>query len=141
MYCTLQNLIDRFGPGELVQLTDKLEPPTGQIAEGTVALAIKDASELIDSYLEGRYSLPLNPVPAPLTRAACDVARYYLHEDAVTEAVQARYDEAVAYLKAVSRGEAKLGATEGAAAPATSNEARIESGGRVFGRDEAGGFI
>lgn len=141
MYCTLQNLIDRFGRVELTQLTDRLIPPTGQIGEGVVDLAIKDASELIDSYLEGRYTLPLDPIPAPLARVACDLARYYLHENGVTEIVQKRYESAVAYLKAVSRGEVKLSGSDGDAAPTTSNEAQIDSGGRVFGRDKSTGYI
>lgn len=141
MYCTLQQLIDRFGRDELTQLTDRQVPPSGAIDQAVVAAAIDDASQVIDSYLSGRYPLPLDTVPAPLRRVACDIARYYLYEDRVTEIVQARHDSALKFLQALSRGEVNLGASEDAPAPQSSNEAQMESGGRTFGRDESSGFI
>ncbi len=141
MYCTQQQLIDRFGESELIQLTDRKAPPRGAIDADVVTAAIEDASQVIDSYLSGRYSLPLAAVPAPLKRVACDIARYYLYEDAVTEIVQARYDSAVKFLLALTKGDVNLGAADDTPAPQSSNEAQMESGGRTFGRDTSGGFI
>lgn len=137
-YCTQQDLIDRFGENELVQLTDRSDPPAGIIDSTVVDKAIADAGALIDSYLQARYSLPLVQVPATLERVACDLTRYYLHEDAVPEIVKANYDHSVSFLRQVSRGEAAVGPTSGGDRPATSNVAQMETGGRVFGRGSSG---
>ena len=89
-YATLQDMIDRFGEREL-----------GQIAQGValevidadrVERALADASAEIDGYVGTRYPLPLAPVPALLTRAACDVARNRLYADAAPPAVRRRYE-------------------------------------------------
>lgn len=51
-YATQQNLVDRFGQVELVQLTD-LEN-TGALNTTRLAAALADASATIDGYLAGR---------------------------------------------------------------------------------------
>ena len=55
-YCTTDNLIDRYGADELLRLTDR--DNNGFIDEQAVSAAIEDASDLIDGYLGGRYTLP-----------------------------------------------------------------------------------
>ena len=100
-YCTKQNLIDRFGEIELIQLTDR--DNQGIIDETVIAQAIADAGAEIDGYLN-RYALPLANVPSNLVRMACDVARYYLYDDAMIESVQIRYDSVIKYLSAVAKG-------------------------------------
>ena len=113
-YCTQQNLIDRYGEDELIQLTDRTG--TGLIDATVIAAAIADAGALLDGYLAGRYALPLASTPPILTNLACDLARYQLYDDATTPVVQANRDSAIRYLEQVATGKIPLvlatGATE-----------------------------
>lgn len=134
-YCTLQNMIDRFGDEELIQLTDR--DGAGAVDETVLDQAIADAGAEIDGWLAGRYPLPLAEVPPSLTLRACDMARYFLYAAAPTELVQARYDAAVTWLKAVARGDVALVLTTGATAE-TAGMAEFEDGRTVF--NNGGGF-
>lgn len=132
-YCTKQNLIDRFGERELIQLTDR--DLSGVIDDAVLNQAIGDADAEINGYLTA-YTLPLAVVPANLERIACDMTRYYLYDDAVTDLVQARYDAAVKYLMQVAKGVISIGPdTTGSIPPATSNSAEFSSSPSVFKRD------
>ena len=104
-YCTQQNLITRFTEQEIIQLTDRAN--TGVVDAAVVAEAIYDAEAEIDSYLTA-YALPLAVIPPNFERLACDIARYYLYDDAATEQVIRRYDSAVAYLKEILNGKVNL---------------------------------
>ena len=138
-YCTAQNLSDRFGTDEMVQLTDRAR--VGVVDTVAIDRAIADASGTIDGYLAARYTLPVAVALPVLERVCADIARYFLHGDRMTDLVKTRYDDAIAFLKAVSRGEVDLGLSAGGEpAPAASSTIEIESGDRVFGRG-GGGFI
>jgi phage gp36-like protein len=106
-YAVKQNLIDRFGVTELAQLTDRVDGET--IDDTVVARALEDADGLINGYLQSRYALPLASVPATIVAIACNIARYQLFEDHVTEIVRKRYEDAIAWLKDVAAGKVSLG--------------------------------
>ena len=111
MYCTLNDLIERFGETELIQLTD--EQNTGALNTASVNQAIADASNEIDSYLIGRYQLPLVTVPEFVKGYACDMARYRLWDDGALEQVTIRYRTAIKYWRDISTGALRLyGSTE-----------------------------
>jgi phage gp36-like protein len=114
-YATQQDLIDRFGETEVIQLSDRAS--TGAIDAAVVAAKLADAAAEIESYLAGRYTLPLEPVPLALQRIACDIARYHLYDDRPTEYVAKRYDAAIAFLRSVNKGDIQLGVDAGGAAP------------------------
>jgi phage gp36-like protein len=132
-YATQQDLVDRFGAEELIQLTDRTG--SGSVDPAVVNRALADADAEIDGYLAAKYTLPLAPVPAALGRLACDMARYYLYDDRVTEAVTQRYKDAVNFLKSVANGTAKLGADTGAE-PAAAGGVQFVAGQKVFAREE-----
>lgn len=135
-YCSQQDLIDRFDENELIQLTDR--DNLGAINTAVLGQAIADARAEIDGYLAGRHDLPLASVPVVLVRSACDIARYYLYDNAVTEQVEKRYDAVIRFLEQVSRGKISLGVDSSGAAPEPSDGAQMQSGGRIFGRDDDG---
>ncbi len=101
-YATQDDMVARFGETELVQLTDDAE--TGEIGP-RLAVALADADQVINGYAAGTYAVPLSPVPDLVTRWACDIARYFLHRDGVTEPVEKNYKAAVAGLKDVAKGD------------------------------------
>ncbi len=137
-YATQQNLIDRFGEEELIQLTDREN--LGEINTTVVDRALGDADSLINGYLAARYTLPLTaPIPDDLERLACDIARYQLYGDRVTDQVAQRYKDAIALLRDVSTGRAQLGLDDTSNKPVSNNSAQMTSAASVFKRDS--GFL
>lgn len=136
-YATQQDLIDRFGEDELIQLTDR--DGDGAIDADVMDTALTDADAEIDGYLATKYQLPLATVPGVITQLACDVARYRLYDEHATEQVRNRYKDAVAFLTRLSRGEVSLGL---ATPPASSSgEVQTTSGDRKFNRTTMKGLL
>lgn len=132
-YATQQDMIDRFGEEELVQLTDRAQ--AGVIDATVLAQALSDANAEIDGYLVGRYTLPLPSVPIALTRIACDLARYYLYDNRATEQVTTRAEEVRAFLMSIAQGKVSLG-LDTLSKPATASDGPQTSGpARVFTTD------
>ena len=137
-YAIRQNMIDRFGEDELIQLTDR--EGLGEINTTVIDRALGDADAVINGYLAARYTLPLaNPVPTVLERLACDIAHYFLRDDRMTEQVESRYKDAIGLLKDVSKGAAMLGIDDSSNKPVSNNSAEMSSADSVFKR--GGGFI
>jgi phage gp36-like protein len=149
-YATTADLIGRFGAQELVELTDEsegglvtaellklaaagsdLDDYTEEEQEAVAAClatleeALADAGSEIDPYLTGRYTLPLSSVPRVLLTHACNMTRYHLFADRVTEVVEVRYKAALTFLKDVSAGRASLGLDVEGAAVATESTGGI----------------
>lgn len=129
-YCTQQDLVDRYGEGELLQLADR--DVDGVIDAVVIAQAIADADAEIDSYLLDRYSLPLSEVPPALTLAACRIARFQLYVAEVTDRVQGDYDHTIAWLRDVARGVVRLVESTGTGSTESSEMPEFEGGRQVF---------
>ncbi len=131
IYATPNDMIARYPNRDLVQLTN--EDPT-QTVVNTTALqqAVDDASAEIDGYLESRFLLPLNDPPAVLNRLTCDIAMYRLqalrplHD---TADARRRYEDAVALLVQVARGEVTLGLSADNIEPPQSQDAVLTQAG------------
>ena len=67
-YCTQADIVRRIDPRELVRLAD--HDDDGSADAAVVTQAIGDAQGDIDSYLQTRYSVPVSPVPAAVTRTS-----------------------------------------------------------------------
>ncbi|MCA8880386.1 MAG: DUF1320 domain-containing protein [Rhodobacteraceae bacterium] len=82
----------------------------GQGEDAAVSRALDDASGEIDAWLRVRYDIPVAPVPQLLVQIACDIALYRLAQtaDVRTDEHRTRYDDALATLKRLSRGEMML---------------------------------
>ena len=122
-YATVQDLTDRFGEQEIIQLTD---PDLQAVQAAHAQRALDDAQAFADGYVGRVYRLPITgcakpaPVagnpgavamvsPPQLTRVVCDVARYYLHTDLAPEhEVYLRYKAAERELQAIGDGKAVL---------------------------------
>lgn len=135
-YAAKQDLIDRYGDEELIQLTDRSR--LGQIDDTVIGMALADADDEIEPYIAARYTVPLATVPKSLVRIACSIARYRLYDEAVPDRIAQDYKDAVRFLEGVAKGMLQLGPDSAGAAPAVSNGAEVQSGGRVFSRDDSG---
>ncbi len=140
MYAQLEDMVQFFGRREVIALSDVDD--TGEINEQIVNDALQATASEIDSYLAGRYKLPLKPAPRNLTRLACDIARYHMtgNERLETEAIRQRYKSAVDFLKLVARGEVTLGPTKDGDTPNPSGSVQFAPGQKVFGRDGPGAY-
>lgn len=135
-YCTQADLIERFGENELLAIA-RDESGTA-IDAALVERACDDASGEIDGYVSAAgYPVPLSPVPRIVIANACDIARYRLYDEHATDQVQKRYDDAVKFLKSVSRGEVRLGISTGSADSSSAGSVTMTSGRQVF---NGGGF-
>lgn len=162
-YIAASDLITRFGAEELAQVADRGTPrlvtaelltaaaggadmsgwASGDVEAVTEVMAsinqaLEDAQSAIDGYLAARYGTPMPTPPAVVKRLACDIARYYLHDDRATETIQKRYDAAIAFFRDVSAGKVSLGPEAETAKPA-GGTVEMVTAGRVFSRSARGG--
>lgn len=135
MYAQLDDLIRLFGQREVLALSDPDD--TGDIDQDIIDSALVAAAAEIDSYLAGRYKLPLNPAPKNLTRIACDIARYHLtgNERLETEAIRNRYNDAVRFLELAAAGKITLGTTTQGNTPDPAGSVQFTTGQKVFSRE------
>ena len=111
------DLITRFGEKEIAELSDK--ESYSNINYDVVNKAIFDAESEVESYLNAVGLVSRNEhgeliyrhaltAPTALTIRLCDMARYYLYEDSVTQLVKDRYEQAIAWLKSVMKNPTML---------------------------------
>ncbi len=141
-YALRQDLVDRFGELELIQLTDRENVPPEEVDDTVVNRALGDADGLIDSYLGKQYALPLSVVPPVLTKVAADIARYFLHGEAADKdsAVARNHAAAIAWLKDVAKGLVQI--DDGGDVPAQAGGGAIKANPstRIFRRDTLAGL-
>jgi len=144
-------MIARYPNRDLVQLTNE-DPTQTTVNTALLQQMVNDASVEIDSYLEGRFLLPLSDPPAVLNLLTCDIAMYRLQalrpEHDVADA-RRRYEDAVALLLRVAQGEVTLGlSADNLEPPQAENAVLTQAGGdpsgvspsRVFDRGSLKGF-
>lgn len=76
-YATQAEFIKRYDERTLRLLCSNED---GSLNTDKINESLEDAHQTIDSYLAGRYTLPLITVPAVLTRHCCYLARYFLEK-------------------------------------------------------------
>lgn len=119
-YCTLADI---EAPNEdLIELTD--DGDTGEVDQDNVDKAIGNADELIDGYLRGRYTLPLDPVPGLIRTLSATITLRRLYGRrprlAVPDSLSDDYKNALKLLENIQKGLVTLGA------PTTGEELPVE---------------
>ena len=109
-YCTAEQVVGSLGD-EL--LADMLGVEVGALSgHAAIAEAITVASSRIDSYLaQAGYALPITVESPTLSRAALDMAVYYLfsaRRQGDIEDILTRYQEHINWLVQVAAGRAKI---------------------------------
>lgn len=137
-YATQQNMIDRYGEQELIELTDRASATA--IDATVLGQALADADAEINAYLVSRYSLPLASVPPVLTRFAADIARYMLYDTRAPEQVKDRYDAAIKFFKLIAEGKASLGLDPVSLPVADVGGVQVSAPDRVFSSDALSGY-
>lgn len=110
-YCTVAEVKAMFDDATLAGMTD--EDGTGLIDNDTITSAIETADGIIDGYLASRYTVPLSaPIPGLVNLLSADIAVYRLYVGhmvtRMTDAVRQMYEDAIAALTKLSKGEIML---------------------------------
>ena len=112
VYCTKADMLARFDPRTLVQLTDRpasdAAPAATEISDAVLDQARADAGALIDSYLAVVTRLPLASVPPALVPVACNLVLAALYRDAVPEHVAGLRKQAIRWLEDVRDNRVRL---------------------------------
>ncbi len=140
MYSTLDDIKKQVEEAILIQLTD--DAGAGEVDTAVVDWAIAEADGTIDSYCQGRYALPLYPVPPRIVGLSVDIAIYNLYSRRVDEMPENRKDrfkEAIRFLELVAAGKVDLGVATPAPAN-TENSVDIQGNDRIFTREKMKGF-
>lgn len=137
-YANIADLKKRYGKEELLDLARLSD---GALDEAKVDEALEDAVQTIDSYLAGRYTLPLNNIPMVLVRHCCYLARYFLEKNRPTDQARQDYEDSIRFLEKVASGTISLGLSDSGETVESDNTVVMESGGSVWARERAKGFI
>lgn len=111
MYGSVEDMVSRFGKVDIVRLSQLEDRATDVIDVSKVETALNDASAMIDSYLRGRYQVPVQTPPRDLIRAACILARYDLAKSSHSEPTDQMvkdYEEIRKWLLDIQKGVARL---------------------------------
>lgn len=139
-YATVEKLILMFGREELVELTDRADPPAGRVDQAVAVQALQSASNKIDGYVGAKYPLPLAEIPALLVDLCCDIARFNLFDRKASEEVRDRYNDAIKTLEGIAKGLIKLQVPTGAEPPVRDTQTIIQSEPRRFSRSSMEGL-
>lgn len=166
-YATATELLTRFDATEIAQRVDRgvprlitaqlmtdvaagaslaaytaAEVARAQASMVVVQRALQDADDTINGYISARYTLPMAPVPAVLARVACELARFYLYDDQVTDLIKDRQAANIKWLGEVSKGMVSLGADAvSGVQPVSSAGAELVTSVSVWKRDRSQGFL
>jgi phage gp36-like protein len=110
MYATPADMEARYGALALQRLTDREHPPAGAVNLVLLNARLQDASDLVDGYLVGRYTTPMETFPAVLKVHTCAICMYLLMgAGADKDSTERRdYDAALAYLGRVAERKIDL---------------------------------
>lgn len=139
-YSEKTDILDQMDEAALIQLTD--DAAAGAVDDDKVAKAIADADATIDSYCQGRYTVPLSPVPDKVRQLSVDIAIYNLYsrrDDTAPETRKERHKDAIRFLELVNGGKIRLGAATPAAVD-TAHSVNIASNEKLFTRDKMKGY-
>ena len=115
-YCSISDVQERFTNEELVQLTNDYGSDT--VDSDKITESIIYAENVINGYLRGRYSLPLNQVPDVLKCLAVDFVIYLIYRRRmrtdIPDSINLKYQDVINKLKDIQNGIFNIGAESSA---------------------------
>lgn len=117
-YCSLSDLQLAIPPQTLIWLSSDDESAAA-INTAVVEEAVRQAEELVDAHLRGRYNLPLDPVPSVVKDMTVNTARHWLYArrpgegSELPDAVTRTYKSALQMLEAIRDGKLTIGVPGG----------------------------
>jgi|688.fasta_scaffold1146515_1 phage gp36-like protein len=108
MYATAAEFKEEIGTEETVQLTNLDNPSATTVNTTRLEKTLSAATGEINSYLATRYSIPVSPIPHILKTYCIDIAWYRLAQNNAPEQFATRYNNAIARLKDIEKGQMLL---------------------------------
>lgn len=111
---------------------------SGQVIDtGMVNPAISKAESIVNGYCSKLYAVPFTSAPDLVKEITRDLAIYYLYEarEAIPDAIQKRYDNAMAMLKDISVDKVRLSVDPVTADPVAAPATAFAGKARIFGRE------
>jgi phage gp36-like protein len=109
-YSTKEDLIKASSERDIIQLSDDARAKV--IDEGVVTEAISKADAIINSYIGGRYRVPLSSVPLIIGDISTQLAIYFLwerrHRQDMPQSLMEIYKNLIARLKDIHEGRISL---------------------------------
>lgn len=109
-YSTDTDLYDRVSSDLVIQLTD--DANTGVVNDTILGNIRNDISELIDTYLRARYTVPVDPTPAILTNIEADLLAHKLYTRRpnyeIPDSIKELKNDAMATLNKLASGAIRL---------------------------------
>ena len=133
-YSTKTDILEQLEEDVLIQLTD--DDDAGVVDEDKVTRAIVDADAEIDSYCGTKYDVPFSTVPVMIRKISVDlsICNLYARRQGSPEDRKERCDEAISFLKDISKGIASLGGDGPSADDDSGPEPTTVKSDRVFSR-------
>lgn len=110
-WATVADMLARYNRDEHPELAQLTGAAGGLVDEVAVQAALDVAASAIRAHLGARAMPGAQSDPA-LREIQCDLARWNLYRDGVTDRVQQRYEAAINTLKAMAKGEQQAGAAD-----------------------------
>ena len=139
-YAEVTDMIERFGEGEMVRLSVADGEIPDDIVPARIEAALMSATDLVDSYLRNRYSVPLLPAPASIVEATCVIARCALSSGGdrnPSEQMIKNREATIAWLKGIASSLISIDTATPVAPPAG---ARSTDRDRIFPSNSVDGF-
>lgn len=137
MYCTQQDLEQRFGRVELEAVA--WDADANALDADKIDRACADATSTIELYTAGSIATPPDTPPPILVSIASDIARYQLQSDRPLDEVKDRYASAMKLLRDIADGKATL-LGDGASSTGGNVEALRDDDDRTFTTESLEGF-
>ena len=139
-YSTQAQLIAQLSTNVLVQLTD--DDHLGAVVPSVVTACIAIADSEIDGFIDGRYLVPLSPVPTLVNSWSITLAKYHLfaRRDRVSDMLLEERKAIVALLTKVSQGTMTLGVAPPPTAGSLANVGEFIASESVFSRANMEGY-
>ncbi|HJU70381.1 MAG TPA: DUF1320 domain-containing protein [Paucimonas sp.] len=137
-YCSLADLQLAIPAQTLIWLSNDDASATAMNA-AVVEEAVRQAEELVDAYLRGRYTLPLDPIPSVIKDMTVNLARHWLYArrpegSELPDAVTRTYKSALHTLASIRDDKLHIGAPTGEAV-AEPGEMKVHARARRFSAD------
>lgn len=110
-YASKADIDELYGVDLLVRIADFNRD--GVPDDDVVTKALLGADEIINAYLSAQYPVPVSPVPGVVRSCAIDIAVYRiaLGRAQRSEEMRVRYEDALAILDRIAKGQIGLGQT------------------------------
>ena len=144
MYASVSDMVARFGETQILRLSNPEDREAEEIGDLRVERHLADATEVINSYIRGRYAVPIASPPADIVRATCIIALHDLAQGervSPSDEMEKNYKAVITWLEQIARELINIDAPPaegGGANPGTG--ARMSDRPRTFAYDTLRGM-